>query len=81
MAVKTDMNKAYDRIEWTFLEAVLRKLGFYEKWISWVMSCATSVSYSFLINAGLQGKLLPSRELHQRIRSHRTYRKYFSEGV
>jgi hypothetical protein len=31
-ALKLDMMKAYDIIEWTYLEAIMRKLGFSEKW-------------------------------------------------
>ena len=32
MALKVDMNKAYDRVEWEFLEGVMRKIGFNRKW-------------------------------------------------
>lgn len=65
MAVKTDMSKAYDRLEWGFIEANLSHMGFAERWINWVMSCIKTVSYSFLINGSPQGIVIPSRGIRQ----------------
>ena len=32
MALKLDMSKAYDRLEWGCLEGIIRKMGFAKKW-------------------------------------------------
>ena len=50
IAVKTDISKAYDRLEWSFIRLVFEKLGFNPIWVNWVMECITIVSYSFLVN-------------------------------
>ena len=44
LAAKLDMSKAYDRIEWLYLEGVMRTLGFSNKWIELVMDCVKSMS-------------------------------------
>ncbi|KAK9931693.1 hypothetical protein M0R45_018961 [Rubus argutus] len=65
MSLKLDMSKAYDRIEWNFLEAVLTRLGFAAHWISIIMQCVTTVRYSFIVNGKSRGYITPSRGLRQ----------------
>jgi len=50
MAIKVDMSKAYDRVEWAFLEAIMHKLDFAQRWISMIIQCVSTVSYSILVN-------------------------------
>ena len=50
MAMEQDMSKAYDKVEWLFLEELMPKIGFHVKWLGMVMETVKTVSYSILIN-------------------------------
>ena len=63
--MKLDISKAYDRVEWPFLQGVMVKLGFPEKWINWVMGCVTTPSFSILINGKPFGNIHPTRGIRQ----------------
>jgi hypothetical protein len=65
MAIKLDMSKAYDRVEWNYLEDIMRRLGFEERWIEKIMICVRTVSYSVLINGRPYGNIYPSRGIRQ----------------
>ena len=64
--MKLNMSKAYDKMEWCFLEQILLKLGFQESWVALIMKCITTVSYSILVNGEPKGMIKPSRGLRQR---------------
>ncbi|KAL0355119.1 UNVERIFIED_CONTAM: hypothetical protein Sradi_3958800 [Sesamum radiatum] len=53
-AIKLDISKAYDKVKWSFLERMLVRLGFDTRFVELILSCVTSVSYSFLLNDDTQ---------------------------
>jgi len=65
VALKLDMKKAYDRVEWAFLFEALKQLGFHKKWINWIKECITTVSYSVIVNDEVCGFFKPTRGITQ----------------
>ena len=45
LALKLNVSKAYDRLEWGFLEGMMTELGFLEVWVDKVMSCVSTPSF------------------------------------
>ena len=65
IAIKLDMEKAYDRLEWEYIFSTLEKLGFCKKWIIWIRECITTVSFSVLVNGIPSDQFFPSRGIRQ----------------
>lgn len=63
MALKLDISKAYDRVEWPFLKGIMSRLGLPEGWIDGVMSCVTTPIFSVRMNKKAYDNILPSRGL------------------
>lgn len=61
MAIKLDMEKAYDRLEWNYIKAIFQKLGFHEKWVNLIFQCISTISFSVLINGCPEDRFFPSR--------------------
>lgn len=64
-ALKIDISKAYDRLEWGFLRDVMIKMGFSVAWVQIIMSCISTVSYKIYQQGHLIGPVIPSRGLRQ----------------
>ena len=65
MAIRIDLEKAYDRIKWSFIRQMLTLFNFPKNLIKLIMSCVTSVSASLLFNGGSLDPFLPSRGIRQ----------------
>ena len=59
------MSKAYDRVNWNFLKAVLLAMNFDSKWIKWIMECVSTVEYTLLLNGSMTRSFKPSQGLRQ----------------
>lgn len=64
MALKIDLEKAFDRLEWSFIHRVLIWFNFLNDWIMLIMSCISSSNLSVLINGKILDPFLPSRGIH-----------------
>ncbi|XP_072084637.1 uncharacterized protein [Arachis hypogaea] len=65
MAFKIDLEKAYDRVDWRFLEATLVRFGFPKATINLILNCVTSSSLAVLWNGNRLQNFNPKRGLRQ----------------
>ncbi|XP_062094060.1 uncharacterized protein LOC133800103 [Humulus lupulus] len=64
-AMQIDISKAYDTVDWLFLENLLKSFCFPMKFIGWVMNCIRNTNYFLLLNGRVQGSFMGKRGLRQ----------------
>lgn len=65
MAVKINLAKAYDKVEWAVLKKIMQLHGFPMKFINLIMECISMASFSILINGSPFDRFQSSRGLQQ----------------
>uniref|UniRef100_A0A803PBQ1 Reverse transcriptase n=1 Tax=Cannabis sativa TaxID=3483 RepID=A0A803PBQ1_CANSA len=65
MAFKLDLSKAYDRVDWHFLCAMLTRLDFADKWVRLIYGCLSMVQYKIVSSGRTLQPIMPSKGLRQ----------------
>jgi len=65
MLLKINLIKAYDIVNWIYIIMLMTYLGFEVRFINWVMSCITSVSFVVLIDSSASSLFQDKRGLCQ----------------
>lgn len=63
--LKVDLSKAFDRMQWSYLEEILPLYGFPAQVISWIMACVSSAEYTIILNGRGDGFFKPTCGLRQ----------------
>lgn len=64
-AAKVDLRKAYDSVRWEVVEFVLKWIGVPSKFVSWIMTCVSTASYSIMLNGAPYGYFCGKRGIRQ----------------
>ncbi|KAL9687678.1 hypothetical protein QQ045_032085 [Rhodiola kirilowii] len=64
-ALKLDMSKVYDRVNWQFLENLQLRLGFLVSWVRKIIKCVTTVTCYFRVNDVVSEVVVPERGIRQ----------------
>ncbi|XP_026442924.1 uncharacterized protein LOC113342676 [Papaver somniferum] len=62
---KVDLEKAFDHVKWSFVDEVLLRMGFGDRWRTWIKGCIENVPFSILVNGSSHDKFSSQRGLRQ----------------
>lgn len=60
LVLKFDLEKAFDTMNWGFLDVIPYIKGFNNIWRSWIRGCISNVNFSIIINGRFKCKIIPS---------------------
>ncbi len=63
IALKVDISKVHDRVDWEYLRLSLLQLGFDSRWVRMIMLCVSSVKNFLALNGAEFGPIFPNRGL------------------
>ncbi|XP_074315209.1 uncharacterized protein LOC141651393 [Silene latifolia] len=53
--IKVDIKKAFDSLQWDFIDDMLKIYGFPDQFRKWIMGCITNTWFSLKLNGGISG--------------------------
>lgn len=65
LSFKVDFAKAYDSMDWDFLDDMLAQFNFPNKWMRWIKECVTSATANVLVNGSPSGEFKLERGIRQ----------------
>jgi hypothetical protein len=63
MLLKLDLSKAFDKLSWEYLRAMLLAFGFDQTWVDWILNLTSLAFFSLLVNGVPSQPFTPSREI------------------
>lgn len=63
--LKVDLSKAFDRMDWDYLQTIMSYYGFPSRMIMWIMGCVRSAEFSVVLNGVGDGFFKPQCGLRQ----------------
>ena len=56
--LKLDLEKAYDKVDWSFLDMAMKLKGFGKRWRKWIWGCLSTTNFSIIVKVGLEERFL-----------------------
>lgn len=63
--LKLDLEKGFNRVDWSYLESSLPMMGFHPKWIEWIDGCIRNAMFFVFINGRPRGRNSATRGIQQ----------------